>query len=137
MDVLPPVSVPRLPVIHVIYNLIANAITAIEATGRPHGKVDVRGRQQSGIVSIEIVDDGIGIDAAALGSIFQAGYTTKPGKAGGEGLHWCANTLNAAGGSIHARSDGIGRGACITIELPVAATEPAQQASVEAAHVAQ
>lgn len=137
MDHLPAVSVPRLPVIHVIYNLIANAMAAIEATGKSNGTIHVRGRHAPGIASIEITDDGIGIETAALASIFQAGYTTKRGKAGGEGLHWCANTLTAAGGRIHAHSDGIGRGASVTIELPVAIVDSTQKAAIEAVQVAQ
>ena len=63
MDHLPPVSVPRLPVIHVIYNLIANAIAAIEATGKSNGTIHVHGRHAPGIASIEITDDGIGLSA--------------------------------------------------------------------------
>lgn len=44
---------------------------------------------------------------------------------GGIGLHWCANTLNAYGGSITLESDGPGCGSRAEVRLPLASAEAA------------
>ena len=54
-----------------------------------------------------------------LARIFEHGFTTK--KDGhGFGLHACACDVQAMGGTLRGHSDGPGRGARFTIELPLA-----------------
>ena len=68
---------------------------------------------------ITVGDNGIGIDPAHLTSIFNHGFTTK--KDGhGFGLHSGANAAKEMGGTLTAHSDGLGKGAEFTLELPVA-----------------
>ena len=58
--------------------------------------------------------------------LFEFGFTTK--KDGhGFGLHASANLAKEMGGELSARSEGLNRGACFTVRLPVAAAEAAQQ----------
>ena len=53
--------------------------------------------------------------------IFAHGFTTK--KDGhGFGLHSGANAAHEMGGSLTAESEGLGRGATFTLELPTVAT---------------
>lgn len=122
LGVMPLVAVQRLPMIHVLYNVIANAITAIQNKGDKPGHVVMKAASdpQKGVVLMEIVDNGIGVDVTMLNDIFRSGYTTKRDKKGGEGLHWCANTMAACGGRIWAKSAGIGDGMTIFIEIPQA-----------------
>jgi len=42
-----------------------------------------------------------------------------PATSAARGLHWCANTLNALGGGITARSEGVGRGLLFELRLPL------------------
>ena len=71
---------------------------------------------------IEVTDSGLGIDPANASSLFSSGFTTKP-NGHGFGLHFCANTISAMGGSLTARSDGVGKGATFRIELPTQSQE--------------
>jgi sensor domain CHASE-containing protein/HAMP domain-containing protein len=135
MDRLPPVRVQRLPMIHVIYNVIANALAAIAAkAGDGQGRIGVRAQTVAGepFIRLEIVDNGIGVAVTSLTELFRAGYTTKADKKGGEGLHWCANTMAANGGRIWAESAGPEQGLTILIEIPLAAKRPATDLRVEA-----
>jgi signal transduction histidine kinase len=71
------------------------------------------------LVRITIVDSGIGIPADHMAKIFNHGFTTK--KDGhGFGLHSGANAAKEMGGRLTASSDGPGKGATFTLELPTA-----------------
>ena len=72
-------------------------------------------------VEITIADNGVGIAPDHLTGIFNHGFTTK--KDGhGFGLHSGANAAKEMGGTLTAHSDGPGKGAEFTLELPVAAS---------------
>lgn len=117
---MPAVAVQRLPMIHVIYNVVANAIAAIEAKGGTDGTIVVRASNlhEKSVIRLEIVDNGIGVELILLDDLFRPGYTTKKNRKGGEGLHWCANTMAACGGRIWAESGGPGKGLTILIDIP-------------------
>jgi signal transduction histidine kinase len=64
-----------------------------------------------------VIDNGVGIPADQLVSIFAYGFTTK--SAGhGFGLHNAANTARLLGGRLSVHSAGLGAGATFTLELP-------------------
>jgi signal transduction histidine kinase len=101
----------------VIGNLFSNAAEAIAATGREGGSIAVSIRELGDRVEIRITDDGEGFDPAAAPQLFQRGFSTRPHKSGGLGLHWCANSMVAMGGSLTLLSEGKGRGASAVLEL--------------------
>jgi len=101
----------------VIGNLFANAAEAIAATGRDSGSISVTIRDQDGKVEIAIRDDGEGFDSETGSKLFQRGFSTRDSKMGGLGLHWCANSMIAMGGSLALRSDGKGTGARAVLTL--------------------
>lgn len=101
----------------VIGNLFANAAEAIAATGRDSGSISVTIREQGGKVEIVIRDDGEGFDPEIAAQLFQRGFSTRDSKMGGLGLHWCANSMVAMGGSLSLRSDGKGTGARAVLTL--------------------
>lgn len=101
----------------VIGNLFSNAAEAIAATGREGGSIAVSIRELDDRVEIRITDDGEGFDPAATPQLFQRGFSTRPHKSGGLGLHWCANSMVAMGGSLTLESEGKGRGASAVLEL--------------------
>ncbi|MDE2250837.1 MAG: HAMP domain-containing protein [Gammaproteobacteria bacterium] len=77
------------------------------------------------MLRLVVTDDGAGIPSEQLPRLFQKGFSTKSQATNsGLGLHWCANTLHALGGSIHAHSDGPGRGARFEILVPLEAAKP-------------
>lgn len=81
----------------------------------------VRVRRSTTGVTIAIADTGVGIPAENLDKIFRHGFTTKRG-GHGFGLHASANAARELGGSLTAMSDGPGRGATFTLELPAVIT---------------
>lgn len=101
----------------VIGNLFANAAEAIAATGREGGSISVIIREHDGKVEVTIRDDGEGFDPEAAAQLFQRGFSTRAQKSGGFGLHWCANSMVAMGGSLTLRSDGKGNGARAVLTL--------------------
>jgi signal transduction histidine kinase len=105
----------------VIGNLFANAAEAIAATGRGGGSISVTIHEKGDKVEVVIRDDGEGFDQAAAPSFFQRGFSTRPHKSGGLGLHWCANSMVAMEGALELSSDGKGTGARAVLTLGAAA----------------
>ncbi|HYM28586.1 MAG TPA: ATP-binding protein [Steroidobacteraceae bacterium] len=113
----------------VVQNLAQNASESAAQAGLAR----VRLRFEAGIAAVNgqqmlrmcVSDDAAGISAEHLPRLFQKGYSTKSQATNsGLGLHWCANTLHALGGSISAHSDGAGRGARFEILVPLQAAKP-------------
>lgn len=116
---------------HVLQNLIVNAAEAIVAAGKATGSIDICAatveRDGKTMVDLTVRDDGIGITAENLTSIFRRGFSTKDGSRRGTGLHWCANSVAAMSGKIFAESAGLNCGAVFHILLKSAASTPAVQ----------
>jgi sensor domain CHASE-containing protein len=116
---------PRVALQQVIQNVVLNAAEAIREGGRGSGVVRVTAREVSGdhggedLLDLTFADDGAGVAPENLPRLFERGFTTKSHVTNsGFGLHWCANVLNALGGAIEARSEGIGHGACLHVRVP-------------------
>jgi two-component system, NtrC family, sensor kinase len=118
LEVLPPVLADKHKVLMILINLISNARHALEAASveerRLTVKVDLAASEH---IRIEVSDNGVGITPELLTRIFQYGFTTRAG-GHGFGLHSCALAAQEMGGSLTAHSDGPGRGATFTLELP-------------------
>ncbi len=116
---LPPVALDRHKVLQILINLIRNAQQALLGAGgdRPTLSLQVR-RVNEKRLRITVTDNGIGIESANLTRIFSHGFTTRS-KGHGFGLHsgWLA--AREMGGSLTVHSDGPGRGATFTLELPM------------------
>lgn len=119
-----PVSASRVILSQVIGNLFGNAAEAIAATGRGGGTIGVTIARDGGRVTVTIRDDGEGFDADRAPTLFQRGFSTRAHKSGGLGLHWCANSMTAMGGSLELRSAGRGLGAEAILTLDAADEEP-------------
>ena len=113
----PQVTVDKHKVLQILINLVSNAKNACEQAGRADKQLTVSVRNGNGRVAIGITDNGIGIPSENLSRIFTHGFTTK--KDGhGFGLHSGMAAAKELGGSLAAPSDGLGRGAVFTLELP-------------------
>ena len=115
---LPTLLLDRHKVLQILTNLISNAIYALSKSSRDDRilKICVK-EMKSGFLRIDVCDNGIGIPKENLTRIFEHGFTTK--KTGhGFGLHSTALSANELDGSIIAHSDGPGKGAVFTVELP-------------------
>ena len=111
----------RVLIAQVVGNLVTNAVEAIVATGRGDGSIRVRSDATEvdgrAIVRVTITDNGDGFDAESASQLFGRGFSKRSHKKGGLGLHWCANTINAMGGTLTLDSDGPGKGATATLTL--------------------
>jgi signal transduction histidine kinase len=104
----------------IITNLLMNAKEAIGSRGDA-GRIEIgisKPHGMRGLTRLTVSDNGEGIAAENLAKIFQRGVSSRNERAGGLGLHWCANAVRMFGGSIRATSPGPGQGATITIDLP-------------------
>jgi signal transduction histidine kinase len=115
---LPPITAPRSKLVHVLVNLVKNAVEAMNATPEDARRLTLHAeREPAGGVVFEIGDVGEGIAPENLQRIFTYGFTTKR-EGHGFGLHTCANYMKQMGGSIEVRSAGKGQGTTFTLRLP-------------------
>jgi len=115
---LPTLLLDRHKVLQILTNLISNAIYALSKSECDHKILKIQiSEQKNGRLRIDVGDNGIGIPEENLTRIFEHGFTTKK-KGHGFGLHSTALAANELNGSIKARSDGPGKGAVFTVELP-------------------
>jgi PAS domain S-box-containing protein len=106
--------------IQILANLVRNARQALEDSPTPEKTLTVTIEPDaSGRVRVAVADNGAGIAPENLARIFAHGFTTRQG-GHGFGLHNSANAAGEMDASLHAHSDGLGRGAVFTLELPAA-----------------
>jgi ligand-binding sensor domain-containing protein/signal transduction histidine kinase len=122
----PMVTLEKHHVLQILVNLIRNAKYACDESGRNDKQLKVQVSQTGDRVRIAVVDNGVGISAENLSRIFNHGFTTRKG-GHGFGLHSGALAAKEMGGSLTVRSDGLGRGATFTLELPRTPNEKAQE----------
>lgn len=117
------IPLDRLVILHVLVNLILNALESIERAKTPMGVVSVAASVATELdarsLRLLVGDNGEGIEAADLKRVFERGFSSKGDIRGGFGLHWCANAVTHYGGAIYAESDGKGRGAAFKVILPI------------------
>ena len=80
---------------------------------------------EGGQIRIEVCDNGMGIAKKNLTRIFEHGFTTNK-NGHGFGLHSAALAASEMDGSLSVHSDGRGKGAVFTIELPFKIQEAAK-----------
>ncbi|HEX3851562.1 MAG TPA: ATP-binding protein, partial [Polyangiaceae bacterium] len=119
--------VDRHKLLQIMGNLLSNARHALRDRKQGPRELIVRLRAlQSGFYTIDVEDTGIGIPAEAMQRLFEFGFTTKK-EGHGFGLHASAILVKEMGGELSARSEGLNRGACFTVRLPIAAAETDSQ----------
>jgi CheY-like chemotaxis protein/two-component sensor histidine kinase len=103
--------------VQVVSNLLLNAAKYSE----PGSKVQLRARRDGVEAIVTVVDEGRGIDPDMLPRIFGSFVQVKTGGGGlGVGLTLARRLVEMHGGSIHARSEGVGRGSEFEVRIPIA-----------------
>jgi len=115
---LPAISVDKHKVLQILVNLIRNAKHACDDAGGDDKRLTVRVANGEGKLKISVVDNGVGIPSENLTRIFNHGFTTRK-NGHGFGLHSGALAAKELGGALLAQSEGPGKGATFTLELPV------------------
>jgi signal transduction histidine kinase len=115
----------------VLGNIVQNAVKFTPDGGR----VEIGLIREGTLINLTVRDEGIGIEPGELDRIFDRFYTTadttrhKSGKfefatrGSGLGLSIAKSYVEAHGGTIRAESDGVGKGSCFRIRLPLAENE--------------
>jgi len=100
----------------VLRNLLDNAVK-YSAQGQ---RVTVDLRVDGDRARLAVCDAGAGMDAAALAHAFDPFWRSPdPARGGtGLGLHLVRETVRAHGGTVHASSEGPGKGTTVVIEMP-------------------
>lgn len=101
----------------VFRNLLDNAIKYSPASGRVRVALTTDGAQ----ARLEVRDDGRGMDDDERTHAFEPFWRGSDTAAGGTGLglHLVQQLVQAHGGSVHAHSDGRGRGSSFVVQLPL------------------
>lgn len=116
----------------VIWNLLFNAIKFTAKSGQ----VEVRLRCTNSQVEVAVSDTGQGISAEFLPHVFdrfrQANSTSARKHGGlGLGLAIVRHLVELHGGSVHADSEGEGRGATFTVKLPLMAVHAPENSTTQ------
>jgi signal transduction histidine kinase len=102
-------------------NLISNAKHAMEQNPKADKRLVLGiAAGNDGFVQVSVADNGVGIAPENLTRVFNHGFTTKK-NGHGFGLHSGANAASGMGGTLIAKSEGLGRGATFVLELPTEA----------------
>jgi PAS domain S-box-containing protein len=114
----------------IVWNLLSNAIKFSSQGGQVH--LDVRRRAD--FLEMVVTDDGRGIEPEFLPRIFerfsqQDATTTRSHGGLGLGLAIVKQLTDLHGGSIHAFSAGIGRGAKFAVTIPLSRNEAAAEST--------
>ncbi|MGA3170187.1 MAG: ATP-binding protein [Chthoniobacteraceae bacterium] len=118
----PVVRVDKHKVLQILVNLLRNAKYAMDGSTERRLELNIR-RTGEGMVRVTVRDTGCGIPADNLTRIFSHGFTTKR-DGHGFGLHSGALAAKEMGGILTAESEGLGRGATFSLDLPIAETIP-------------
>jgi two-component system, NtrC family, sensor kinase len=115
----PQVVTDKHKVLMILTNLISNARHAMNQLEPENRRLTVKIDPAPGErVRLEVSDQGVGIAPELLTRIFEHGFTTRE-EGHGFGLHFSALAAEELGGSLRAHSEGSGRGATLTLELPL------------------
>jgi signal transduction histidine kinase/ActR/RegA family two-component response regulator len=114
--------------LQIIWNLLSNAVKFTPAGGT----IKVGMREEDDLLRVSIVDDGEGIPPDFLPFIFdrfrQADGSTARRHGGlGLGLSIVRNLVQLHHGSVQVHSDGIGRGASLTVRIPLMSADSLQR----------
>jgi len=109
----------------VVWNLLSNAVKFAPDGGR----VEVRLERADSHVEITVADDGPGIKPEFLPYVFdrfrqEEGGTSRQQGGLGLGLAIVRHIVEMHGGTVHAASEGLGKGATFTVSLPIARVAP-------------
>ena len=115
----PPLTLDKHKALQILVNLVHNAKYALGESGHPDKRLIVGiGINGNNCLKVTVSDNGVGIPPENLTRIFCHGFSTRKG-GHGFGLHSGANAAKEMGGQLSVHSEGPGKGATFTLELPL------------------
>jgi predicted ATPase/signal transduction histidine kinase len=106
-------------VLQILINLITNARNAMSGVPEEQRLLRVKLDAEGRTARIQVVDSGKGIASEHRQRLFSQGFTTREGGQG-LGLYSSALAAKSLGGRLTLESEGPGKGATATLELPLA-----------------
>jgi two-component system CheB/CheR fusion protein len=116
----------------IIWNLVNNALKFTPKDGR----IELIARRVEDVAQLDVIDSGIGLEEDNLHKVFdlftqaENQHATHQREGLGIGLSLVRQLVEAHGGSVDVRSEGIGNGCTFTIRLPLC--HPHQQGANQA-----
>ena len=105
-------------ILQILVNLFSNAKWALRENPAADRVLTVEVRHNGGgHLLVRVADNGVGISPGNLERLFQHGFTTRS-DGHGFGLHSSILAAREMGGNLAAHSDGPGRGAAFSLEIP-------------------
>jgi len=103
---------------------LSNLINNASKYSAPHYRIWVSAREVDGHAVVRVRDEGMGIEPEMLARVWdlfvQGGKFLERGSGLGVGLTIARTIVELHGGSVEARSDGLGQGSEFTVRVPVA-----------------
>jgi len=98
------IDAPRILIVHVLFNLLKNALYYVRKAGR--GDIHISLRRGDTVNEMVVEDTGTGIPIQNLKRIFERFFTTtETGHGAGIGLSFCQLVMNGVGGRIRCESE--------------------------------
>ena len=118
---LPEMDIDRMRMSQGLGNVLSNSLLCTQAGGSILLRAGLEGDEA---LAISITDNGIGIHAADLSHVFDRFYRTDQSRSrgiGGTGLGLAITraVVEAHGGTVTIRSDGLGQGVTVILHLPL------------------
>jgi len=102
----------------ILLYLLTNAQEAIAEKGlNDEGRIELHTQVVDARLRLDVCDNGIGIDKRLQERLFEQGFSTKQNYQG-FGLHYCANAMAVMGGEISIFSEGMDKGARVSLFFP-------------------
>ncbi len=114
------VRIKRVPLTHVLINLIKNAVDAMKLS--KERLLEIIADEDENHVRLAVKDSGCGISAETMSRLFTHGFTTKE-DGHGFGLVFCARAMEEMEGALTVHSDGVGKGASFLLLFPMLSGE--------------
>jgi two-component system NtrC family sensor kinase len=109
-----------------VLNVVSNALDAVENRPQPFVEIRIDLDRAAKIVRIVVADNGQGMDAETLATVFNLFVSTKGSRGTGLGLTVSRKILREHGGDIRATSVP-GEGSTFTLEFPLQESAEAAQ----------
>lgn len=109
-----------------VLNVVSNALDAVENRPDPQVAIEVSADREAKLVRIVVADNGQGMDAETLATVFNLFVSTKGSRGTGLGLTVSQKILREHGGDIRATSVP-GEGSTFTLEFPLEEADEAAE----------